>query len=96
MNNRDWNAVFDVLVQECGAGEWMRQIFIDTALGYAGRSFYSNNRAFQEFRFQGSLGFGGKLWYDWNLNLSVDCYPEDLTPERAGTIERANKRLLAL
>jgi len=32
-----------------------------------------------EWRFQGSLGFGGKFRYP---RMSVDCYPEDETPAR--------------
>lgn len=35
-----------------------------------------------EYRFQGSLGFGGKLNYDPGRGFTVTCYSEDLTPER--------------
>lgn len=43
-----------------------------------------------EYRFQGKLGFGGKIYAD-PLRVWVDCYPEDRTPERVALIEKANK-----
>jgi hypothetical protein len=45
-----------------------------------------------EWRFQGSLGFGGKFFRDSN-GYRVSCYPEDKTPERNAAISRANSRL---
>lgn len=47
-----------------------------------------------EYRFGGSLGFGGKLWMKPG-ELRVSCYKEDRTSERDATIARANI-LLAL
>ncbi len=51
-----------------------------------------------EYRFIGSLGFGGKFRNNGNHDgiPHVDCYSEDLTPEREAMIEAANKRLLAI
>lgn len=49
-----------------------------------------------EWRFQGSLGFGGKFWMQDNLKCSVSCYREDETPEREKTIAKANLALSAL
>ena len=43
-----------------------------------------------EFRFQGSLGFGGKIYFNPHRGLYVSCYREDETPERNSAIERMN------
>lgn len=48
--------------------------------------------ACHEWRFQGSLGFGGKLYLSLG-RLHVSCYPEYRTPERDALIERVNRRL---
>ena len=52
----------------------------------------------QEYRFCGLLGFGGKFRNNGNRNDTpyVDCYQEDMTPERQAMIERANARLGAM
>jgi hypothetical protein len=75
-----------ILVEECGydashnATDWLVQWLLDGAPA-------------REYRFQGSLGFGGKFWaQDWR----VTCYPEDETPERWAAIQRANMRLQRL
>lgn len=50
-----------------------------------------------EFRFVGSLGFGGKVWStSRDRPAYVNCYSEDETPERLKVIEQANARLAAL
>lgn len=51
-----------------------------------------------EYRFVGALGFGGKFRNNgnWGNTPYVDCYAEDVTPERSSMIERANKRLAEL
>ena len=59
-----------------------------------------------EYRFQGSLGFGGKLWVTLGYipfnpvrvvnRMYVSCYPEDQTPERLKTIEKVNGLLMEL
>lgn len=54
----------------------------------------SNFECSREFRFQGSLGFGGKFWR--NGKFYVTCYSEDETPDRLMTIERTNGALSAL
>jgi hypothetical protein len=50
----------------------------------------------REFRFMGSLGFGGKVYVDPRRGARVDCCPEDETPERRATIERTNAALAKL
>lgn len=52
----------------------------------------------REYRFGGALGFGGKFRNNGNRDNTpyVDCYPEDMTPERRDAIERTNAALRAL
>ena len=47
----------------------------------------------REYRFIGTLGFGGKIYYSISKGFWVDCYPEDLTDERAETIKEINRSL---
>lgn len=51
-----------------------------------------------EYRFMGSLGFGGKFRNNGNHDNTpyVDCYQEDKNPTRLAMIARANKRLTEL
>lgn len=80
--------VYDVLVKEAGATD-------DESNRLQFKFFW--RRHGDEFRFMGTLGFGGKLHVTRRVpRLRVDCYPEDLTPERAETIERTNRVLAEL
>ena len=81
------NAVYDILVQECGA--WDRD--------YERQNFVMNQTTEEvpEWRFCGKLGFGGKFWNNCGRRY-VTCYREDENPERLKMIEAANKRLAAL
>lgn len=74
--------VYDVLVAECGAPETLRDAFLT--------AWARNERL--EFRFQGNLGFGGKVYRNIHTlpRFFVGCYPEDRTPERDAAINRAN------
>jgi hypothetical protein len=84
------NAVYDILVQECGASE--------TYLSCSERGHFIQQqieREVTEWRFCGNLGFGGKFWRIGG-RLYVSCYRDDETPERLKMIEAANKRLAAL
>lgn len=79
------NAIFDVLVEHAGAPEWMREEFV----------FAHANGRCDEFRFIGSLGFGGKYWrHRW----TVTAYPEDVKnrPERQAALDATNTALAAL
>jgi hypothetical protein len=49
-----------------------------------------------QWRFQGCLGFGGKVFFRSDLVLNVDCYREDRNSERDRVIELANTALLKL
>jgi hypothetical protein len=76
--------IYQVLVDECGA-------HAGDSLGFV--TEFVSNEPCREWRFQGSLGFGGKFRYP---RMSVDCYPEDETPARLTSIVAANKRLADL
>ncbi len=71
------NRVWDVLVEHVGARESWRGEFL---------AVHDT-----EFRFQGSLGFGGKVYGKHFLH--IDCYYEDYTPERLDLIKRVNNIL---
>lgn len=75
------NAIYDMLMEECGLNEHLRENFV-----------FSEVEGCREYRFQGALGFGGKFRNNGN-GVYVDCYPEDMTPEREKMIELANTRL---
>lgn len=46
-----------------------------------------------EYRFGGALGFGGKFRFP---RMTVDCYPEDETPERLAMVAACNEALAQL
>lgn len=57
---------------------------------------YATADLFVEWRFQGCLGFGGKLYADgWDVPY-VGCYREDETPAGRAVIDHVNARILAL
>lgn len=80
----DWSRVYDILRVECGATEYWRNDFL-TQMADGCR----------EYRFQGALGFGGKLWFDGRLAW-VGYYSEDRLPERDAMVNSANERIKAL
>ena len=78
-------AVWDTLVLHAGASDHVDHK--DTFTIYA-----SGRESVPEYRFQGSLGFGGKVRY-LDGKWSVYCYPEDWTAERAAIIATTNDAL---
>ena len=84
MNKKQANAVYDVLVQECGASESDRNDFVKV----------QTEDVVTEWWFCGKLGFGGKFWR--NPDMYVNCYREDMTAGRQAIIFKANKRLKEL
>lgn len=84
----DARRVWGILVNHAGAvdtdSNWVsfRQWF-DKAFAKGG----------DEYRFIGSLGFGGKFWLHHRDGMYVTCYREDETPERLATIEDTNRCL---
>lgn len=87
------NAVYDALVEHAGALEEGRKGFV----------YLQTNGHLPEYRFIGSLGYGGKFWRmtgirrgDPDLQWSVSAYREDMTPERQAVIDATNTALAAL
>ena len=81
-------AVYDVLCREAGAREG--------ACDYE-EFLASWPHSATEYRFMGSLGWGGKVWYNApNARAYVTCYPEDATNHRQSVIARTNEALRAL
>ena len=85
MEATNWDKVYTILVEECGAAESEREYFVSQ----------HTEEHIREWRFGGSLGFGGKFRDNGN-GLSVDCYREDETPKRIAAVEGANRRLTLL
>jgi len=83
-----YEACWDILVEHADARNGLR--------GFNKISFVSSyletHYPATEWRFQGSLGFGGKFWRI-NGGLSVTCYTEDLNPERDAIIKKVNALL---
>jgi len=77
--------VWQVLQEECGAG-----FLLDSQLEFV---HHATRRSPLEFRFQGALGFGGKVYLP---DYRVSCYREDETAARRARIDRANARLAQL
>lgn len=79
-----------ILVEQAGAynNSQDRRHFVEVCLENHGKEDL-------EFRFCGSLGFGGKFRRYLGL-LYVDCYPEDATKERLETVKRVNLLLAQL
>lgn len=84
----DWNKIYDILIETCQAPEFGRAQFV------------AEKGNFREYRFQGALGFGGKIYRKdryvdgcWLNALTVNCYWEDSTHDRENMIAAANERL---
>ena len=83
-----YEAVYDMLIQEGQIRtnvhtEWGRKAFVTYFLGGG-----------IEWRFQGSLGFGGKFYRGYQHYVS--CYPEDRSPKTDKVITRLNANIRAL
>lgn len=83
MSRDQAGAIWDVLVKHAGAGEHDRESFVMAFSHPAMRPTPT------EWRFCGSLGFGGKFW-DNAGQWYVSCYPEDATVERRRIIQKVN------
>jgi len=83
-------AAYEIAAEECGAPDDYRdrQGFVEYVTKYDGYP--------KEWRFVGSLGFGGKLRYNQDLGFYVDMYRKDETPERKAAVRFANNRLAKL
>jgi hypothetical protein len=89
MTPRLASRIRSVLREECG----FESDYVDGAL----ERWLISGASGGEYRFQGSLGFGGKLYVeDHGDRWRVSCYREDETSERREAIRKANKRLREL
>jgi hypothetical protein len=92
MNKITANRIYDVLVSVCGASEFEREAFVQQYIP----------GPCSEWRFQGHLGFGGKIYDDGTHmrphfpRFRVRCYPEDRTPEREAMRKEADALLAAI
>lgn len=82
----NYEKIYHILEECCGATEDRREDFL---------SYMRNKDDYKEFRFEGWLGYGGKL-YENSQGIYVDCYPEDRTPIRTFVIKTANERIYRL
>lgn len=78
-----WETVWFILAETCGAPntDLARYSFVKTM-----------QDGCSEYRFQGALGFGGKIYNSFN-RLYVDCYIDDATEERKFRMKCANDAL---
>jgi hypothetical protein len=89
MTRKQGNCVYDLLVEQAGAPEDLREDFLYWLATDA------QPRNYAEFRFQGKLGFGGKFWLTGD-GMYVTCYWEDVTPEREKILKTVDDSLAAL
>ncbi len=81
-------AIYEILIRTCGAydaADAYTQFIYAADRFSAGWSF--------EYRFQGSLGFGGKVWLYNGDYPYVNCYKEDETSARNKAMAQANQDL---
>lgn len=83
---------YDILVQHAGARDKP-----DDRTSFVWSMTDAKHHCY-EYRFGGSLGFGGKFRNDGNHDDTpyVDCYREDETPARIARITATNKLLADL
>lgn len=96
LNVTQADAVYDVLVTECGATD------LPDSGGYSERAAFVRymtdaRHRWKEWRFSGDLGLGGKCRINSNHPAPyVDYYPEDRSVARDRMVRRANARISAL
>jgi hypothetical protein len=81
------NQIYSILEEECGASKYGHDRFEFVV--------QMCDRDCTEFRFQGFLGFGGKLYRSYD-KVYVGYYPEDETSDRKIAADKANKRIETL
>lgn len=79
-------ALYDILVEECGANPDPHEKW-----SYARYAIAEETMA-SEYRFQGNLGFGGKIKNN-SGRVYVCCYREHETPARLEMMARADARI---
>jgi hypothetical protein len=90
-----YEKVWDLLVEHAGARPDDRHSFVYSMIE---QRYLAHNDSFQtsEWRFQGVLGFGGKLYRGYPKELRVGFYREDTTPEREAIRDKVNLLLQEL
>lgn len=89
------NAVYDVLVRECGADD--RRYRLAHPRGAFVGAMTTTRRPATEWRFQCMLGYGVKFYIgDAGEPHRVHCYREDETPELLAMVERANAAFMEM
>jgi hypothetical protein len=84
---QDWHNVYNVLVEKGGASERMREAFVSHCV--AGE--------LTEWRFEGHLGFGGKIWLERHTGrLDINCYVENNNAKTEKIIAEINALLANL
>jgi hypothetical protein len=92
------NAVYDVLAEHAGASDAFVGESADAPVPpRAEFVFHQTREHVTEYRFMGSLGFGGKFWRNADA-WYVTAYSEDVKgrPERAQAVNDTNAALAAL
>ena len=81
-------AIYDLLVDYAGAVD-------DESDRYQFEQSYLETKAGKaiEYRFSGSLGFGGKIWYSRDGGWYVNCYREDENAARLKIVAATNAAL---
>jgi hypothetical protein len=81
------SAIYRILIDVCGASDstYARILFVDT-FSYDPEKTYQT----EEFRFQGKLGYGGKIYNDSYHGIRVSTYKENSTKEIQKMIQSAN------
>jgi hypothetical protein len=79
---------YDILVDQAGAPGRA-----ETRASFV--SHFTTHRGALEWRFMGSLGFGGKFWRN-DGRYYITCYREDETKKRKAVIDKVNRLLDAL
>lgn len=82
--------IWEILQRTCGASVHWAGNFVRMACDYM------DTGKMLEYRFQGNLGFGGKVWINNGPHPYVTCYPEDITPDKQKVIDAANLELKAI
>lgn len=85
INEEQANAIYDILVQECGAKETARLAFV----------INQTDHYVAKWKFDGNMGGEETFWHN-HTEMYVTCSGENLTRERLTMIVTANNRLTSL
>lgn len=83
------NKIWDILIEYAGRYDYMHGETDYDRLAFV---TLATEGRWTQFRFQGSLGFGGKVYYG-GPGFVVTCYREDETPDRVAAMATTNAAL---